>query len=158
MEDPAYWQECRDLIATLPPNVHVQYRGAVPYPKVQDVLSAYDLFVLLTLGENFGHAISDALVAGCPVLISDRTPWRNLERLNVGWDLSLEQPVLLQETLQRCIDMSPEDHAPFRTRAKAFGLERSQDPEVLAENRNLLQALERAHFKMAVNRPAGNII
>jgi glycosyltransferase involved in cell wall biosynthesis len=159
LEDPVYWQECRDLISRLPPNIQVRYRRVVPYTEVQNVLSGYDLFVLPTLGEAFGHAISDALVAGCPVLISDRTPWRDLERLNAGWDLPLDQSAMLQEALQRCIDMSPEDHAALCAGAKAFGLKRSLDPESLAQNRGLfIQALEHAHSNIAVNRPADNLI
>jgi glycosyltransferase involved in cell wall biosynthesis len=159
LEDPAYWQECQDLISPLPPNINVKYCGTVPYPNVRNVLSGYDLFLLPTLGENFGHAISDALVAGCPVLISDQTPWRDLERLNVGWDLPLDQPAVLQEALQRCIDMPPEDHTALCARAHAFGLQRSEDPEVLTQNRNLfLRALERAYSKTAVKRPAANLI
>jgi hypothetical protein len=42
-------------------------------------LAEYDLFLFPTLGENYGHVISEALASGCPVVISDQTPWRNLE-------------------------------------------------------------------------------
>src|ERR1022692_704357 len=159
LEDPAYWQECQDLISQLPPNIQVKYCGVVPYPNVRKVLSEYDLFLLPTLGENYGHAIIDALITGCPVLISDRTPWRNLERLNVGWDLPLDQLAMLQGALQRCIDMCPEDHAALCARAQAFGMHCCDDPEVLRQNRDLfLLALGRAYPKTAVNRPAANLI
>jgi glycosyltransferase involved in cell wall biosynthesis len=51
----------------------------------------YHLFVLPTLGENYGHVIYEALSAGDPVLISDQTPWRNLIEMKAGWDLSLNE-------------------------------------------------------------------
>ena len=40
-----------------------------------------DVFLLPTGGENFGHAIFEALSCGVPVLISDQTPWRGLEAI-----------------------------------------------------------------------------
>lgn len=42
-----------------------------------------------TFNENYGHAIVESFVAGLPVVISDRTPWRNLEKINAGWDIPL---------------------------------------------------------------------
>jgi glycosyltransferase involved in cell wall biosynthesis len=48
--------------------------------------------VLPTLGENFGHAIFEALSAGRPVLISNQTPWHNLASQKIGWDISLDRP------------------------------------------------------------------
>jgi glycosyltransferase involved in cell wall biosynthesis len=159
IEEANYWRRCQELIRGLPSNIEVVYMGVVTHDRVGEVLSRQHLFLLPTRGENFGHVICEALVAGCPVLISDQTPWRGLEKLGVGWDLPLDRPALLREAIQRCVDMAPEDHAALRARARAFGLERSQGPDILAQNRDLFrQALERAHSKMAVNRPAGNLI
>ena len=45
---------------------------------VHQTLSDYHLFFLPTLGENFGHAIFEALSVGVPVLISDQTPWTDV--------------------------------------------------------------------------------
>lgn len=87
---PAYWAECRSLIKRLPENIEVRVKGVVPNSQVIDVLSQYDLFVLPTKGENFGHAIFESLSAGTPVIISDKTPWRDLEKKRAGWDLPLE--------------------------------------------------------------------
>jgi glycosyltransferase involved in cell wall biosynthesis len=156
IEDRGYWRECEEQISALPPNITVQYCGVVPPQEVQSVLSGYDLFILPTLGENYGHAISDALVAGCPVLISDRTPWRGLEPRKVGWDLPLEQPELMREALQRCIEMPPQEHSGLCCRARAFGLDRAQDPEVVAQNRALLRfALQRSSASRGVLGPHG---
>jgi glycosyltransferase involved in cell wall biosynthesis len=59
---------------------------------VPATLAGYDLFLLPTRGENFGHAIFDALEVGLPVLLSDQTPWRDLERIGAGWSLPLANP------------------------------------------------------------------
>ena len=79
--DPAYWAECEQLISRLPAHVKVHYRELIPNVDVAATLAGYDLFLLPTRGENFGHAIFDALEVGLPVLISDQTPWRELERI-----------------------------------------------------------------------------
>ena len=50
--------------------------------------------ILPTLGENFGHVIVEAWTAGCPVLVSDRTPWRQLASHGVGWDVALDHRAL----------------------------------------------------------------
>ena len=89
LEDKGYWAECQKIINSLPHNVQVRYCGDVVYDRVIEVLADHDLFLLPTLGENFGHVILEALVAGCPVLTSDRTPWRGLQDIEVGWDLPL---------------------------------------------------------------------
>lgn len=88
--DQTYWHQCRKLIAKLPPYIAVNYLGAFPHHEVQKRLRAYHFFVLPTHGENFGHAIFEAMAAGKPVMISDQTPWRNLAKAKAGWDLALD--------------------------------------------------------------------
>lgn len=75
VDDSQYWEECLMVINSLPPNISVHYCGPVSRELGVPLLSGYDLFVLPTLNENFGHAIVEALSMGTPVLISDKTPW-----------------------------------------------------------------------------------
>lgn len=88
-EDPAYFAECVTLAEKLPKHVDVRWHGAVAPAEVPSIMAAHDLFFLPTRGENFGHVIAEALGAGTPVLVSDRTPWRGLQGAGVGWDLPL---------------------------------------------------------------------
>ncbi|MCK5907631.1 MAG: hypothetical protein KAG37_08560, partial [Flavobacteriales bacterium] len=37
------------------------------------------------------HAIFESFACGVPVLISDKTPWINLEEKNIGYDLALDE-------------------------------------------------------------------
>ena len=108
-------------------------------------MKQHDLFLFPTLGENFGHVIVEALLTGCPVVISDQTQWCNLEALGVGWDLPLSEPKRFREVLQQCADMGPEEHAAMCTRAAAFGAGRANDPAVIEENRAL--------FRLALRMP-----
>lgn len=87
--DRNYWNMCQKAIADRPSHVSINYRGAIESDRVPEVLAGYDTFLSTTLGENFGHSIVEALTAGIPVLISDRTPWRGLREANAGYDLPL---------------------------------------------------------------------
>jgi glycosyltransferase involved in cell wall biosynthesis len=90
IEDANYWQECKSNIEHLPPNIEVTYLGSVPNNQLSKLIQHHHLFILPTTGENFGHAIFEALLSGRPVLISDQTPWQDLQKAGIGWELSLE--------------------------------------------------------------------
>lgn len=115
--DEGYWRTCEALLARMPTTCVIRYRGAVNYQQVNETIKNYDFFVLPTLGENFGHAIFEALSAGLPVLISDQTPWRNLTAQQAGWDLPLEAPVWA-DALTRSVDMNEETYARWSARAR----------------------------------------
>ena len=89
VEDLAYWNECQAEIAHLPSNVKVSYNGVASNVEVADAIRQAHFFILLTEGENFGHSIVEALSYGRPVIISNRTPWRNLPAQKAGWDCPL---------------------------------------------------------------------
>lgn len=120
LQDRTYWDRCASEAGVLPPGIVVEYKGAVEHERVGEVLGQYDFFVLPTLGENFGHAIVEALAAGCPAVISDRTPWRELESRGVGFDVPLNDREAWQHVLQRCVDMSVQTHDRMRIAAKSF--------------------------------------
>jgi glycosyltransferase involved in cell wall biosynthesis len=105
VDDQNYWKECEQAINQLPANIEVKYKGSIPNHNVLNVLQNYHFSVLSTLGENFGHSIFEPLLAGRPVLISDRTPWNELQKKGIGWDISLEAKETWQEVIQQCVDM-----------------------------------------------------
>ena len=137
IEDKAYWSECEEIISSLPDNIKVNYCESVEHDKVGAVVREYDLFFFPTLGENFGHVILEALCAGCPVLISNQTPWRNLEEKGVGWDLPLSKPEMFQKVLKRCVDMNDEEYVQWSERAQSYGLQVTKDDGVVEQNRKL---------------------
>jgi glycosyltransferase involved in cell wall biosynthesis len=127
IESEAYWDYCRSLIAGLPPAVTVSHLGELPHQEIAGVFSKHDLFLFPTRGENYGHVILEAMTGGCPVVLSDQTPWRNLTQAGVGWDLPLNDPQAFQAALQQCMDMEPEAFSELCSRAWRYGLERSLD-------------------------------
>lgn len=143
IEDEAYADVCRQQIASLPTNVHVQWCGHVEPDHVAATLSRYDAMILPTLGENFGHAILESLAAACPVVISDRTPWRNLTTHGAGWDLPLERPELFRDALQAHCQMDELEHARLRQRAVAYATASVRTTERADAHRELFrQAIE----------------
>jgi glycosyltransferase involved in cell wall biosynthesis len=105
IEDHSHWAGCQKLIARRLRHVRVRQIGTVAHDDVASVLASSHVFALPTLGENFGHVVLEAFDAGLGVLVSDRTPWRGLERLGAGWDLPLEDPAAWERALQAYCDM-----------------------------------------------------
>ncbi len=135
----AYWEECRELIAKLPPNVEAHYHGSIDPADVPHVFATHDLLFLPTRGENFGHAILESLGSGCPVLISDRTPWRDLERYDAGWALPLENPDRFRELIEALAPMSAEEFERHRSGARAYAKDKSRHDEAVRETRAMLR-------------------
>ena len=73
-------------------------------------------FFLPTKGENFGHVIFEALTSGCVVLISDRTPWKELHGRNAGWALPLSDNRNFADKLRELCRMNEE---VFNEKSKA---------------------------------------
>lgn len=108
--DSKYWEECQILMNKLPSNIRAEYKGIVPNEQVKDIFSQYDLFFFPTHGENFGHVILEALSAGCPVLISDKTPWKNLANRFSGWDIPLNQTTSFIQILLEILYMNQKEY------------------------------------------------
>lgn len=120
LEDKPYWQLCQELIAKLPTHIKVKYAGSLEPTVVSETLSRYDLFFLPTRGENFGHVIAESLAAGCPVLISDQTPWRDLETNGCGWALSLDEPLNFSNVIDKMATISPEERSIWSKNAISY--------------------------------------
>lgn len=120
VEDTSYWKSCKQAIETLPKGVHVEYEGELQHAKVAAALNMHEFFLFPTLGENFGHVIAEALSQGLPILVSDQTPWRNLEAAGVGWDLPLDDTDRWSEVINYCIEMNDEEYQAMSIRCREY--------------------------------------
>jgi len=120
IEDKDYWEQCLRVIETLPKNVEVEYRGSLEPADVVRTMNRYDVFYLPTKGENYGHAISEAICAGLPIVISDTTPWRNLQEQGIGWDLPLNDPSAFSAVLDYLAAMPEDEYQNMRLRVLAW--------------------------------------
>jgi glycosyltransferase involved in cell wall biosynthesis len=130
IEDKNYWQESLAIIQRLPSNIKVNYAGSISHNEVVSTLFKYHYFILPTLGENFGHVFIEALSAGCPIIISDRTPWLNLYEKSVGWDLPLEEPDKWLEVIRECINADQVKYNNISSKARSFAVEWLSDKKV----------------------------
>jgi glycosyltransferase involved in cell wall biosynthesis len=151
IEDTRYWGECQQIMLTLPAHITAHYAGVVRHADVIDVLSRHDVFLLPTRGENYGHIICEALAAGCPIVISDQTPWRDLAMARVGWDLPLADHAGFVRALQACIDMESDAFTEFSCRARAYGMAHRDDPHAIQQHRQLFGAATGAQ-PVGINR------
>ena len=89
--DESYFRKFMEALNTLPANVKATYLGAVEPGKLAGLYRLNHLFVLPTRGENFGHAIAEALMYGLPAIIGENTPWAGLGESRAGRRLPLDE-------------------------------------------------------------------
>lgn len=104
-EDKNYWKECEDAIKHLPQNVTVNYKGVLSHDEIHKTFRQYDAFLFPTLSENYGHVIAEALVTGSIPIISDQTPWTDMNDAEAGWALPLPDEDKFVKAIQTVIDM-----------------------------------------------------
>ena len=95
LENSEYHRTCLEWIARHTA-LKVIFHGALPLEEINSIKEKCHVFYLATKGENFGHAIAEALLSGMPVIISDRTPWNKLRQANVGWDTAWSESAFHQ--------------------------------------------------------------
>jgi glycosyltransferase involved in cell wall biosynthesis len=137
MPEGDYLEKCKSALIDSP-NRGIRLMGEVNPNELATIYSNYHFFLLPTWGENFGHAISEALCHSTPVIISNKTPWKGLEKEKAGWDLPLkEAEFVLKLTL--AAQMGQDDYSLWSTGARAFGLKHAENAHVLAANRDLFE-------------------
>jgi glycosyltransferase involved in cell wall biosynthesis len=111
IEDEKYYHSCELLIKRInsKKQSRITYKGMLEWNQIPETIVNYHFFVLPTLNENFSHAIFEAIAEGVPLLISNQTPWQNLEQKNIGFDLPLVNEHW-KNTLMKIIDMENDEY------------------------------------------------
>ena len=102
-EDKEYLHECMfglDEIKRSHPNFKWEYKKEADSESVPLIFAGYDAFIFPTLGENYGHVIAESMSAGCIPVISDTTPWLDLDERDCGYVC----PVSDNSSFARAID------------------------------------------------------
>jgi len=110
-EDPKYLQKIESQIKQLPSNIKVNYKGPMPNEELKTKLQAeYHFMLFPTKGESFSHSIVDSWNSGCPVLISDQTPWLDLEYKSIGWNFNLRDTISLIGSINQAVNLNQETY------------------------------------------------
>jgi glycosyltransferase involved in cell wall biosynthesis len=101
IEDAGYWNKCKEKISNLPANKSVHYKGVAAPDQIEQIFKDEDWMFLPTQNENFGHSIVESLLCGCPVIISDQTPWSDVEVNNAGYAFPLNEKEKFETTISK---------------------------------------------------------
>ena len=80
----------------------------------------YDAFLFPTLSENFGHVIAESFVCGCIPIISDQTPWTDMNEAGAGWALPLADEAGFVKAIQEVVEMDDESISKKRDAIKVY--------------------------------------
>lgn len=138
-EESRYWEKCLRIIKQLPPNIKVEITGGISYSEALDHMLHSHFFVLPTLNENFGYVFLEAMAAGCPLIISDRTIWNDLREKRIGWNLTLDSHDSWVQVIRLCCEMSQEEYSDMSANARHYAINWLSDPDVEAATASLLQ-------------------
>jgi glycosyltransferase involved in cell wall biosynthesis len=116
IEDETYWSNCRENAKPLPTHITFHYKGSLKPENIGHTLGNYHALFLPTRNENYGHIIVEALQHGRPVILSDQTPWRELEKEKVGFDIPLSDK---QDFIRAVTTLVETDQAGFDAITKA---------------------------------------
>ena len=137
MEDEAYINQCKAFLRTFPDSITVAFNGPIENKKVQEMARNYHFMILPTFNENFGHAIVESFIAGCPVIISNCTPWKNLEQIYAGWDLPLENDAIFTEKINLCARMDQLEYDQWSAGAYALAGKIVNNEDGIKQNKEL---------------------
>lgn len=137
VEDEAYQKELVAM-ARNQDRVVVEFVGGMAPTELAPFWQKAHYFLSSTTQENFGHSIVEAWAHGCPVLISDRTPWRDLESKGVGWDWPLDQTAWLQG-LGIALNVSHTDWEEQSEKSRIFFNTEVRNPAVEQDNLKLFE-------------------
>ena len=134
-EDETYLER---LLGMSKPGLTVVHRGPVPPHELGEVWGRAHALLMPTTHENFGHAVVEAWAHGRPALLSDQTPWRDLKRNDLGWELPLDRAVWA-EGLSEALNWSPETWARMSEACRAKHRALVEDTGLVAANRALFE-------------------
>jgi glycosyltransferase involved in cell wall biosynthesis len=130
LEDPGYWQEIKPLIDSMPAHIKVNVVGPVEHAEALRRVSETHFFVSPTLSENFGYVFPEAMAAGSPLLISERTTWNEIEEHNSGWVVPLNDPDKWVEKINYCVEMDDAEYSAMSRSAREYAVNWLAKPEI----------------------------
>lgn len=135
-EDCTYFELCQKLANELPENIKVSFIKGVNHIELDALHKESHAFISPSKNENFGHSIVEALGHGCPIIISDKTPWKYLADKNIGADLAIDEKLFI-EAISKITEMDDTEFKTLRSNARNEAVKIFNSGEILAQYKNL---------------------
>lgn len=123
IEDPAYFEECKKKLDDLTknhPGFSWEYKGEAQSEEVPHLFAGYDAFLFPTLGENYGHVIAESLASGCVPVISDTTPWLDLNEKGCGFVCRHDNRQMFADALMKLCRMNAVEYEKMTGRCTDY--------------------------------------
>ena len=137
IDELAYWECCCAAIEKTPSHIQINYLGAMPHHEISNHLKNQHVLLLPTQHENFGHVIMESWQNGCPVIISDQTPWRHLQKEHLGFDIPLAEPDVFINAIQQMASMPQNEFNAWAESSVNFAKKFTNNPELIEQNKTL---------------------
>jgi glycosyltransferase involved in cell wall biosynthesis len=75
IDDEEEWIKCLKLINEYKLQERITYKGVFTTHQIIENYFEYNIAILLTSNENYGHSIAESLAAGIPLITTQNHPW-----------------------------------------------------------------------------------
>lgn len=141
MEDDTYWEQCQQTIAAAPAHISIRYQGCIKAAEARKIASEYDCFFLPTISENYGYVIEEALLCGCPAIISrGTTPWDDLHG-KAGFAGDLNNPDEFVAELEKIAAMDQAAYDEYTKTIAPYIREKLAYEQLCAQYKNLIETV-----------------
>lgn len=123
IDDSNYWDLCIQKIDMMPKNINITYKGTFHPNNIKKVYYKQDILLMPSLSENFGYAIFEGFTYGVPVITSKNTPWIDLNRKGIGFDIDLSNKKKFIEILEYFEALSNNEINLIRTNCMNYASE-----------------------------------
>ena len=132
-----YWEECKKEIQKVPANIKINYLGSIPNFQLLEKLKTYHFFLFPTQNENYGHVIAESLAAGCPVILSDKTPWLDLDEHNAGWVIPIENYNEFKTKVLEALKMKKQEYNIMANNSIEYLNNKITNSNIIQNNRDI---------------------
>lgn len=147
-EDKDYWKLCQELIASVPSNITITYKGFVSPREMVTKYADYDCLISPTRFENYGQAIVEAMLHDVPVIISrGTTPWDEIDNQKVGFAVDITDIEGYSKAIKSIADMSAFEYNELIVRLRSYCIKRFDYAKLKTEYNELFTFIRRVSLK-----------
>jgi len=136
IDDHDYAERCKSIKRNL---LKIEFHDPIKHETLMNEVAQCHFFILPTKNENFGHSIIEAMSLGVPVIISDQTPWTEIESSKAGRSLSLDSEDEWVNALMGCMNMSNDEYREMCRKSVEYVQQKLSINEICEQYLNLFR-------------------